>query len=105
MENLTIHGISTDGPAYCEAIGLSKVFKAYAENCCNEEIMYGGLGFNPNSGNVYLALENGITLFSMLGQDVMYVVTNFDNGEEFFFYSYKEAFNFDINDKNYINEY
>lgn len=96
MDNLEIYGISQDGPAYCEAVGISKVFGAYAEYCCLESISYGGVGFNPNSGYVYIALENGVTICSMLGNDVEYLVTNYDSGEEHFFYTYDEAITFDV---------
>jgi hypothetical protein len=95
MENLTIYGISTDGPAFCEAQGLSKVFQAYADNCSREDIMYSGVGFNSSSGYVYIALENGVTICSMLGRDVEFMITNFENGEEYFFDTYDEALNFD----------
>ena len=56
--------------------------------------MESGVGFNPNSGCVYIALEEGVTICSMLGNDVEYLVTNFNNGEEFFFDNYEEAKNF-----------
>jgi hypothetical protein len=52
--------------------------------------MDGGIGFNANSGYVYIALEDGITICSMLGRDVEYLVTDYD-GEEFLFDTYKEA--------------
>lgn len=93
QETLTIHGINEEGPAYCEAQGLAKVFQAYADFCVNEEIMYSGVGFNPNSGYVYIALENGISICSNMGQDVEFLVTNFDNGQEYFYNSYEEALN------------
>jgi hypothetical protein len=79
-----------ESPAYCEAKGLSKVFGAYANNC-NEDIFE--VGFNANSGYVYIALENGISICSMLGQNVEYLVTDFDSGEEYFFNTYEEAEN------------
>jgi len=108
MENRTlqIHGISEFyGPAYCEAQGLAKVFQAYADNCVNDCIMDGGIGFNENSGYVYIALENGVSICSMLGNDVEYLVTNYDNGEEHFFNTYDEAVSFDIHqDLNFENE-
>ena len=88
MENLTIYNLS-ENIAYCEAMGLSQVFKAYSS--INENIMEGGIGFNPNSGYVYIALENGISICSMLGREVEFLVTNFDNGEETFFDNYEEA--------------
>jgi hypothetical protein len=49
------------------------------------------IGFNANSGYVYIALEDGITIASMLGRDVEYIVTDYNDGEEFFFDTYKEA--------------
>ena len=74
--------------AYLESIGKSKIWMAYAENFAGEEIMQEG--FNPNSGYVYIALESGITICSMLGADVEYLVSEHDNGEELFFESYQE---------------
>ncbi len=75
--------------AYCEAKGLSNCFKAYADDCAGEDIME--VGFNPNSGYVYIALENGISICSCLGKEVEYLVLDFEDGEEFFFDSYKDA--------------
>jgi hypothetical protein len=89
-ETLPIFGLG-ENIAFCEAMGLSKVFKAYAEECSREDILDGGVGFNDNSGYVYIALENGITICSMLGRDVEYLVTDMEDGEEFFFDSYERA--------------
>ena len=75
--------------AYCEAKGFSRVFMAYANECSREDIM--GIGFNPNSGYVYIALENGISICSNMGQSVEFLVTNFRNGEETFYDTYKDA--------------
>jgi hypothetical protein len=86
--NITINGIS-ESIAYCEAKGLSKVFLAYADECSREDIME--VGFNHNSGYVYIALENGISICSNMGQKVEFLVTNFNNGEETFYDNYKEA--------------
>ena len=89
--NITISGI--DGSiAYCEAKGFSKVFMAYANQCSREDIME--IGFNPNSGYVYIALENGISICSCMGHQVDFLVTNFYNGEETFYDTYKEALEF-----------
>lgn len=99
MKNRTlqIHGISEFyGPAYCEAQGLSKVFQAYADHCVNECIMDGGIGFNENSGIVYIALENGVTICSMLGNDVEFLKVDADNGNEHFFDTYIEALQFNF---------
>ena len=86
--NITISGI--DGSiAYCEAKGFSKIFMAYANECSREEIME--IGFNPNSGYVYIALEDGISICSNMGQQVEFLVTWTDNGDEEFFDTYEEA--------------
>ena len=92
---MTIHNFNGNSISYCEAQGLAKVFQAYADYCLNESIMDDGIGFNENSGYVYLALDNCVTICSMLGNDVEYLITNFDNGEELFFDNYDEALNFD----------
>ena len=85
---ITINGI--DGSiAYCEAKGLSKVFMAYANECSRSEIME--VGFNPNSGYVYIALEDGISICSNLGREVEFLVTDVNDGEETFYDTYEEA--------------
>jgi hypothetical protein len=86
--NITINGIS-ESIAHCEAKGFSRVFMAYANECSREDIME--IGFNPNSGYVYIALENGISICSNMGQSVEFLVTNFNNGEETFYDTYEEA--------------
>ena len=87
---IEITGIS-NSIAYCEANALGMIFQAYANECPSEDIM--GIGFNPNSGYVYIALENGISICSCMGHQVDYLVTNFYNGEETFYDTYKEAQN------------
>jgi len=61
---------------------------AYAENFACEEIMEEG--FNANSGYVYLALENGVTIGSLVGGDVEYIVFDNETDEEKFFESYMD---------------
>ena len=90
---ITINGFSTHSIAPCEAMGLSKCFESYAS--INEDIMEGGIGFNPNSGYTYIALENGISICSMMGRSIEYLVTDFNNGEEYFFDTYEEAETFE----------
>jgi len=87
MENLSITGFTRPSISWCESIGLSKCFEAYAN--IGEDIMQ--IGFNPNSGYTYIALENGVSICSSMGDDAHYNVTNPEDGEEFFFESYKEA--------------
>ena len=89
---MTIYNL--ESPAYCEALGLSKVFKAYADECPGESIMQ--TGFNENSGYVYIALDNGVTIGSCMGQSVSFIVSGEE--EEKFFDTYQEAINFDENE-------
>ena len=69
---------------------LELVWKAYNDTRLNEEIFE--IGFNLSSGNVYIALENGVSIASCFGQPVDYIVTDYNNGEEFFFDTYDEAY-------------
>jgi len=87
---LTINGLS-ESIASCEALGLANCFEAYAENCAGEYIME--IGFNPNSGYTYIALDNGISICSMLGREVEYLTISFMDGQENFFNTYEEALN------------
>ncbi|QDP64681.1 MAG: hypothetical protein Unbinned4585contig1001_45 [Prokaryotic dsDNA virus sp.] len=70
---------------------MHKVIDAYRQLDNNEWIMEGGTGFNTNSGYVYIALENGISICSCFGQSVDYLVTDYETGEEEFFDTYEEA--------------
>ena len=98
-KTISIYGVS-DGIAYCEAMGLGRCLIAYAENASREDIMQ--IGFNENSGYTYIALENGISICSMLGRDVEFMRDNPEDGEELFFDSYAEAeaHNFDNDSTN-----
>lgn len=89
-KQIEINGLD-ENIAYCEAIGLSKCFEAYANYFSGDTIFE--IGFNPNSGCVYIALEYpaSITICSMMGRAVQYLVTDFDSGEELFFDSVGEA--------------
>lgn len=71
-----------------EAKGYAKCLMAYSEHS-GEDIEC--IGFNPNSGYTYIALENTISICSCMGGDVEYLVTDFDSGEEEFFQSYDDA--------------
>jgi len=91
MKTLEINNLENN-VAYCEAMGLSKCFAAYADNCAGDDILE--IGFNENSGYTYIALESGITICSMLGNDVEYIVYADGEGTENFFSNYKEATEF-----------
>jgi hypothetical protein len=87
---IQIHGLKCF--TYCETKGLAKCFDALTNQIGTYyDVMEDGIGFNANSGYVYIALESGITIASMLGHDVEYIVTDYNDGEEFFFDTYKEA--------------
>ena len=66
------------------------VQRAYKDYAADEDIME--CGFNKQSGYVYIALENGISIASCFGQDVDYITYNFVTGEEGFFDTYEEAY-------------
>ena len=66
------------------------VQRAYKTHAHDEDIME--CGFNKQSGYVYIALENGISIASCFGQDVEYLTYDFDTGEEAFFNAYQEAY-------------
>lgn len=56
-----------------------------------EEIME--VGYNSSSGYVYIALENGVTIASAFNQEVEYIITNWETGEEHFCETYESALN------------
>ena len=88
-EKLEIYGVSYQGIAPAEALGLSNVFLAYCDFASHEDILE--IGFNPNTGYVYIALENNVTIASSFGQEVEYIVSDIMNGEEAFFDDYDTA--------------
>ena len=76
--------------AYLELQGLHKCIEAYKENCTMMHISQ--IGFNPNSGYVYIGIEdNGICIVSMLGREVAFMTTDFETGQEEFFAEYESA--------------
>ena len=91
--NLDFYGFS-NRIAFCEAQGLANCFQAYADECAGEDIM--SVGFNPNSGYVYIALECGVQICCCMGHEVEFLVTNFENGEEMFFTNYAEAISYEF---------
>lgn len=81
-----------EAPAVLEAKSLSLCWEAYARFAAREDIME--IGFNDQSGYVYIALENGITIASKFGQEVEYLTVNYDTGEEQFWSEYDLAYCF-----------
>lgn len=86
--NKTITPMKNTSVAYLEAKGKSKVWAAYADYFAGEDIMEEA--FNPNSGYIYIALENGITIGSSFAQDVVYFIYDYESDEEIEFDSYEE---------------
>lgn len=78
-----------EAPAVLEAKSLSLCWEAYARFAAREDIME--IGFNDQSGYVYIALENGITIASKFGQEVEYIVFDHDTDLETFHESYIDA--------------
>ena len=91
--NLDFYGFS-NRISFCEAQGLANCFQAYANECAGEDIM--SVGFNPNSGYVYIALECGVQICCCMGNDVEFLVTNSEDGEEMFFSNYAEAISYEF---------
>ncbi len=77
---------------YSDAMSKAKVWEAYAKHYGGEEIMEEG--FNINTGYVYIALDNGITIASCFGQEVIYFVNDFETEEELEFDSYEDLQNY-----------
>jgi hypothetical protein len=67
---------------------LTLVLDAFRQYAFKQEVE--DYGFNTSSGYVWVFLTNGCTIASCFGQDVVYIFTDFDNGEEVFLDSYEE---------------
>ena len=81
-----------EAPAVLEAKSLSLCWEAYAQFAAGEYIE--AVGFNNQSGYVYIALSNGVTIASKFGQEVEYITVNYDTGEEEFWSKYDYAYYF-----------
>jgi len=68
-----------------------KVLEAYNDQYLTRQLEIECTGFNFYTGNLYLALSNGITIASCFGRDVVYIIDNFKNSEEQFFNTYEQA--------------
>jgi len=78
----------TTSLGYSDSISKSIVWRAYANYFAGEEIMEEG--FNINTGYVYIALENGVTIASAFGQDVEFIIYDEEKEEEKFFSTIEE---------------
>ena len=75
-----------NGLGSSDMTSLINVLQAYQENAFREEIE--DIGFNQNSGYVYIYLTNGVCISSCFGQDVEYISTDWETGEEVFYNEY-----------------
>ena len=84
MQNLDLTKLGSS-----DLLSLEIVIREYNNNARGEEIME--TNFNSESGYVYIALENGIQIASSFGQDVEYIIFDFESGEEHFYETYTDA--------------
>jgi len=70
---------------------LELCLEAYRLNAFREEIEE--MGFNTSTGYIWIYLTNGVTIASCFGNDVEYIATNFDTGEEVFYREYYNCLN------------
>jgi hypothetical protein len=73
---------------------VAELIKAYNDVSRDyESLAIEYTGYNEKSGYVYLGLENGITICKADYSSgcVLYLVTDFESGEEFFYENYGEA--------------
>jgi hypothetical protein len=80
---------------YSDAMSKANVWERYANHFGGEEIMEEG--FNINTGYVYLALDNGVTIASCFGQPAEFFVYDEETEEEISFLFYEDL-------QNYLNK-
>jgi hypothetical protein len=68
------------------------ILEAYSDSCFMCNII--DFGFNTSSGNVYIVLDNDITITSAFGQSCDFVVMDHDDGQEIEFNNYQDAYNY-----------
>jgi hypothetical protein len=92
MENIIKFDLNKMGSS--DIASMNKVINAYREVPHSEHDIF-ETGFNLNTGYVYIALENNIQICSCFGQDVEYLVYDYETGEEHWYDTYEEAFEHD----------
>lgn len=89
LPDLTIYNVKELSRTQASALALC--FEAYAEYAYQEEIME--IGYNEKSEYSYIALETcNISIASRKGAPVVYVTIDFENGNEFFYDTFEEAY-------------
>jgi hypothetical protein len=70
------------------------VIKAYKKYANGEDIEFSG--FNNQSGYVYIALSNGVQIISSFGQEVEFLINDYQTEDEIFLDTYTEALEYNI---------
>jgi hypothetical protein len=68
------------------------ILEAYSDNCFMCNII--DFGFNTSSGNVYIVLDNDITITSCFGQSVDFILIDPDDEEELVYSNYEDCLNY-----------
>ena len=100
MENIINFNLNIMGSS--DKLSMIKVLNCYNNLFINNLIDCDifETGFNTNTGYVYIALDNNITICSSFGYDAEFLVTDFDNGNEEFFFKYEDAVAYELNELN-----
>ena len=89
-ENLETKIYNLDKMSYIELGNLTKVLQSWKENAHGEDIME--IGYNEKTGFVYMAFEsNGVQIACKFNEDVRYLATDRENGEEYWLLSWEDA--------------
>jgi len=80
------------GSSDIESIDI--VIKAYKKYADGEDIEFSG--FNDMSGYVYICLSNGVQIISNFGQEVEFLINDYETEEEVFCDTYTEALEYNI---------
>tara|TARA_R110001606_G_scaffold6439_6_gene28931 strand:- start:1606 stop:1938 length:333 start_codon:yes stop_codon:yes gene_type:complete len=74
-----------------DLMSISLLFQEMADNpnLSTEDIFE--IGYNSISGYTYISLESRVDIVSIIGKPVEFLVTDFEDGTEYFLETYKEA--------------
>tara|TARA_R100001163_G_C5063390_1_gene200670 strand:- start:55 stop:345 length:291 start_codon:yes stop_codon:yes gene_type:complete len=82
--------INFDKMGSTDKYSLELVWIAYNQSTKGLQEIF-EIGYNLNSGYVYIALENGVSIASCFGDTVDYIVSDYKDGTEYFLDTYEEA--------------
>ena len=90
MDNLETKIYNLEKMSYIELANLNKVLTAWKDEAYNEDIME--IGYNEKTGFVYMAFEsNGIQIACKFNEDVRYLATDRETGDEYWLTSWDDA--------------